>query len=42
MPDIATMVERKKKERLFWQDLDWPAYLTLDLTPEDKEQPIAR
>ena len=42
VPDMATMVEEKKKERLSWQDLDWPAYQALDLTPEDKEQPIAR
>ena len=42
VPDMTTMVERKKKERLSWQDLDWPAYQALDLTPEDKEQPIAR
>ena len=42
VPDIATMAERKKKERLFWQDLDWPAYQALDLTQEDKEQPVAR
>ena len=42
VPDMATMVEKKKKEGLSWQDLDWPAYQALDLTPEDKEQPIAR
>ena len=42
VPDMTTMVEEKKKERLSWQDLDWPAYQALDLTPEDKEQPIAR
>ena len=42
VPDMAAMVEKKKKERLSWQDLDWPAYQALDLTPEDKEQPIAR
>ena len=42
VPDMTTMVEEKKKERLSWQDLDWPAYQALDLTPEDKEQSIAR
>ena len=42
VPDMTTTVEKKKKEGLSWQDLDWPAYQTLDLTPEDKEQPIAR
>ena len=42
VPDMATLVKKKKKERLSWQDLDWPAYQALDLTPEDKEQSIAR
>ena len=43
VPDMATLVKKKKKkERLSWQDLDWPAYQALDLTSEDKEQPIAR
>ena len=42
VPKMTTMVEKKEKERVSWQDLDWPAYQALDLTPEDKEQPIAR